>query len=87
VVPLAQSIAVVGVDALSHTITIAVRPQQVAPWLLMDATEPIWAVPAGAVACEGTEQSISDPYQALLAIQQGTAAKSCSKPVTAPGAG
>jgi hypothetical protein len=53
----------------------------------MDATEPIWAVPAGAVACEGTEQSISDPYQALLAIQQGTAAKSCSKPVTAPGAG
>jgi hypothetical protein len=87
VVPLAQSIAVVGVDAPSHTITIAVRPQQVAPWLLMDATEPIWAVPAGAVACEGTEQSISDPYQALLAIQQGTAAKSCSKPVTAPGAG
>lgn len=87
VVPLAQSVSVVGVDGPSHTISIAVRPQQVAPWLLLDATEPIWAVPAGAVACEGTEQSISDPYQALRAIQRGTAAPTCSKPIPASGTG
>jgi hypothetical protein len=87
VVPLAQSVAVVAADQASHTITISVAPGQVAPWLLLDATEPIWAVPAGAVSCEGTEQAISDPYQALLAIRQGTAAKICSRPVSTSDAG
>jgi hypothetical protein len=87
VVPLAQSVAVIAADQASHTITISVTPANVAPWLLLDATEPIWAVPAGAVTCEGTEQAISDPYQALLAIRQGTAAKICSRPVTAVGSG
>lgn len=87
VVPLAQAVAVMAADQPSHTVTIAVTPPQVTPWLLIDATEPIWAVPAGAVSCEGTEQAISDPYQALLAIRRGTAAKSCSRPVSASGAG
>ncbi|MGB6770827.1 MAG: SAF domain-containing protein [Candidatus Dormiibacterota bacterium] len=87
VVPLAQAVAVIGADQASHTITISVSPVQVAPWLLLDATEPIWAVPAGAVTCEGTEQAISDPYQALLAIREGTAAKICSRPVAALGTG
>jgi hypothetical protein len=87
VVPLAQAVAVIDADQASHTITISVTPAQVAPWLLLDATESIWAVPAGAVSCEGTEQAISDPYQALLAIRQGTAAKICSRPVSASGPG
>lgn len=87
VVPLAQSIAVMAADQPGHLLTIAVTPAQVAPWLLLDATEPIWAVPAGAVSCEGTEQAISDPYQALLAIRAGTAAKSCSEALPASGPG
>ncbi|HUY08233.1 MAG TPA: SAF domain-containing protein [Candidatus Dormibacteraeota bacterium] len=87
VVPLAQAVAVVASDQSSRAITIAVSPGQVAPWLLLDATEPIWAVPAGAVSCEGTEQAISNPYQALLAIRQGTAAEACSRAVPASGAG
>jgi SAF domain len=87
VVPLAQAVALLDADQASHTITISVTPAQVAPWLLLDATEPIWAVPAGAVTCEGTEQAISDPYQALLSIRQGTAAKICSRPVSASGTG
>lgn len=87
VVPLAQSIAVMAANQPSHLLTIAVAPAQVAPWLLLDATEPIWAVPAGAVSCEGTEQAISNPYQALLAIRKGSAAKSCSDAVPASGSG
>ncbi len=78
VVPLAQSVAVLAANSGARTLTISVRPAQVAPWLLIDATQSIWAVPAGALACEGTEQAISDPYQALLAIRRGTAARSCS---------
>ncbi|MGA9920314.1 MAG: SAF domain-containing protein [Candidatus Dormiibacterota bacterium] len=81
VVPLAQAVAVVASDQSSRSITIAVTPGQVAPWLLLDATEPIWAVPAGAVSCEGTEQAISNPYQALQAIRKGTAAEACSRAV------
>lgn len=87
VVPLAQAVSVVAVDQPSHSITIAVPPQRVAPWLLIDATEPIWAVPAGALSCEGTEQAISDPYQALLAIRGGTAASTCSRPVSGAASG
>lgn len=87
VVPLAQAVAVSAVDQPAHMITIAVAPGQVAPWLLMDATESIWAVPAGALTCEGTEQTIWDPYQALLAIRHGTAPSTCSRPVSQSGAG
>jgi len=87
VVPLAQAVAVIATNQSSRTVTIAVTPGQVAPWLLLDATEPIWAVPAGAVSCEGTEQAISNPYQALLAIRQGTAAKVCSRAVPASSSG
>ncbi|MFZ0996131.1 MAG: SAF domain-containing protein [Candidatus Dormiibacterota bacterium] len=87
VVPLAQAVAVIDANQGSHTITISVSPAQVAPWLLLDATEPIWAVPTGALTCEGTEQAISDPYQALLAIRQRTAAKICSRPVPTSGTG
>lgn len=87
VVPLAQAVAVIAADEGSRSVTIAVTPAQVAPWLLLDATEPIWAVPAGALTCEGTEQAISNPYQALLAISKGTAAKACSKAVPASKAG
>lgn len=87
VVPLAQSVAVISADPSSRLVTIDVTPAQVAPWLLLNATEPIWAVPAGAVSCEGTEQAISNPYQALLAIRQGTASKACSREVSASGAG
>lgn len=83
VVPLAQSLSVLAADPAAHSITISVTPSRVAPWLLIDATQSIWAVPAGALACEGTEQAISDPYQALLAIRQGTAAASCRTPQTA----
>ncbi len=87
VVPLAQSIAVVTADQASRTLTITVRPDQVAPWLLLDATESIWAVPAGAISCEGSEQAISNPYQALLAISRGTAARACSRLVPRSGSG
>ncbi|MGH7705561.1 MAG: SAF domain-containing protein [Candidatus Dormibacteria bacterium] len=87
VVPLAQGVTVSESNLSSHTVTISVTPAKVAPWLLLDATESIWAVPAGAVSCEGTEQAISDPYQALLAIRRGTAARSCTREVTAPGGG
>ncbi|MGH7610232.1 MAG: SAF domain-containing protein [Candidatus Dormibacteria bacterium] len=72
VVPLAQDVDVLEVDAGSHAISIAVTPHHVAPWLLLDATQAIWAVPAGALACEGAEQAISDPYQALQAIAGGS---------------
>lgn len=87
VVPLAQAVAVIAADQSSRVVTIAVTPAQVAPWLLLDATEPIWAVPAGAVNCEGTEQAISNPYRALLAIRHGTAARACTRAVPAYGAG
>lgn len=87
VVPLAQSIAVIAADQTVHLLTISATPAQVAPWLLLDATESIWAVPAGAVSCEGTEQAISDPYKALLAIRAGTAARSCSEALPASGPG
>ncbi|HUY57836.1 MAG TPA: SAF domain-containing protein [Candidatus Micrarchaeaceae archaeon] len=87
VVPLAQAVAVIAADPAARSVTISVTPAQVAPWLLLDATEPIWAVPAGAVSCEGTEQSISNPYQALLAIRRGTAAKTCSRVVSTTGFG
>jgi hypothetical protein len=87
VVPLAQSVTVIAANQPSHLLTIAVSPAEVAPWLLLDATEPIWAVPAGAVSCEGTEQAISDPYQALIAIRDGTAAKACADAVPAAGPG
>ncbi|MGH7642157.1 MAG: SAF domain-containing protein [Candidatus Dormibacteria bacterium] len=87
VVPLAQAVAVIAANAPARTLTIAVSPGEVTSWLLLDATEPIWAVPAGAVSCEGTEQAISSPYQALLAIRHGTAARSCLRAVPAASSG
>jgi hypothetical protein len=85
VVPLAQSILVVAVDAPSHTITIEVTPSEVTSWLLLDATQPIWAVPAGAMACPGAEQAASNPAAALHSIQAPRPAGACAKgsdPVT-----
>ncbi|MHB8324303.1 MAG: CpaB family protein [Candidatus Dormibacteria bacterium] len=84
VVPLAQSVLVVAASQPAHSITITVPPEQVAPWLLLDATEPIWAVPAGAVACPGAEQEISNPAAALQAIQAPGKAPVCQR---SPGPG
>jgi hypothetical protein len=79
VVPLAQSVIAVGVDAASHTIMIAVAPGAVTSWLLLDATQPIWAVPSGAVACSGAERPISSPASALRAIQAASRSVACSE--------
>ncbi len=78
VVPLAQAVSLLAVDAASHSITFYVPPAAVSAWLLLDATQPIWAVPAGASTCAGVEHAISDPAQALAEIQQGlTVATAC----------
>lgn len=82
VVPLAQSVLVVAVSGPAHSITIAVTPGQVAPWLLLDATEPIWAVPANGSVCPGAERQISDPAAALRAIQAPGPASAC--PLASP---
>ncbi|HUD18798.1 MAG TPA: hypothetical protein VMQ59_16150, partial [Acidimicrobiales bacterium] len=79
VVPLAQSVLVVAVDAPSHTITIAVTPSEVTSWLLLDATQPIWAVPAGAMTCPGAERAVSNPASALRSIQAPSHSVACSK--------
>ncbi len=68
VVPLAQSVLVVGVSEAAHQITIEVPPSKVAPWLLLDATQAIWAVAASGAACPGEERAISNPEAALQAI-------------------
>lgn len=83
VVPLAQSVLLVAASQPAHSITIAVSPGQVAPWLLLDATEPIWAVPAGALACPGAEQEISSPVAALQAIRAPGRAPVCPRAVAA----
>lgn len=81
VVPLAQGVAVAAVDAGAHSISFEVPPDQVTAWLLLAATQPIWAVPAGSGACGGNEQAISDPVQALARIQRGTSiAAGCTAP-------
>lgn len=85
VVPLAQSVLVVAVSGPAHSITIAVTPAQVAPWLLLDATEPIWAVPASASVCPGAERQISDPTAALRAIQAPGPVSAC--PLASTGGG
>jgi hypothetical protein len=85
VVPLAQSVVAVAVDATSHMITIAVAPSEVTSWLLLDATQPIWAVPSGAVACSGAERPMSSPATALRSVQATGDSVACSKgsdPVT-----
>jgi hypothetical protein len=79
VVPLAQSILVVAVDAPAHTITIEVTPSEVTSWLLLDATQPLWAVPAGAMTCPGAEQAVSNPASALHSIQAPSHSVACSK--------
>ncbi|MGH7611082.1 MAG: SAF domain-containing protein [Candidatus Dormibacteria bacterium] len=85
VAPLAQDVPILAVDPAAHSISIAVPPARVAPWLLIDATEDIWAVSSGVLACPGTEQAISNPAVALRAIRDGSR-ESCAKPV-AGGAG
>jgi hypothetical protein len=69
VMPLAQSVRAVSVDYPAHQITITVPPSQVAPWLLLDATQAIWAVSANGPACPGAESAVSSPQGALQAIE------------------
>lgn len=82
VAPLAQSVEVLAVDQADHSLTIEVPPAEVAPWLLLAATQPIWAVLAGPSVCAGAEQAISDPAAALQAIQNPYPTSNC-----APGGG
>jgi len=82
VVPLAQSVLVLAASPPTHSITIGVPPGQVAPWLLLDATEPIWAVLAGALACPGAEHQISSPAAALQVIQAPFSATACPRAAT-----
>lgn len=65
VVPLVQGITVIGVNSSARAITFEVEPQDVGAWLLLGATQPIWAVPSGSEICPGSEQPISSPAAAL----------------------
>ncbi|MHB8394084.1 MAG: SAF domain-containing protein [Candidatus Dormibacteria bacterium] len=78
VAPLAESVLVIGVSAPAHQITIDVSPSKVAPWLLLDATQAIWAVDASGAACPGAEQAISNPQAALQAIAAAGASPVCT---------
>jgi len=78
VMPLAQSVLIIAANASAHQITLAVSPAQVAPWLLLNATQSIWAVPASGPACPGEEQPISNPATALRAIKGPNSATPCS---------
>ncbi|MGH7639907.1 MAG: SAF domain-containing protein [Candidatus Dormibacteria bacterium] len=82
VVPLAQSVTVQAVNSSAHSLSIEVAPDKVAPWLLLDATQSIWAVPSGVASCEGAEQSTSNPSQALEAIRARGAHPDCRAGVT-----
>lgn len=77
VVPLVQGVSLLAADPGAHTITFYVPPGEVSPWLLLDATQPIWAVPAGSAVCAGVEQPISSPSQALQEIRSGLSLASC----------
>lgn len=79
VVPLAAGVMVAGVDQPAATITIAAAPSLVSEWLYMDATQLIWAVPAGIVRCPGAELAVANPMRALEAIQRARpAVAACS---------
>ncbi len=80
VMPLAQSVVIVAANASAHQLTLAVPPSEVAPWLLLDATQSIWAVPATGPACPGAEQPISNPATALHAIEYPSLGSSCRDP-------
>ena len=77
VMPLAQSVLAIGVNGPAHQITISVPPSQVAPWLLLDATQSIWAVSADGPACPGAESAFSSPQAALRAVEQSGAGRRC----------
>ncbi len=86
VMPLAQSVRAVGVDYPAHQITIAVPPTQVTPWLLLDATQAIWAVSANGPACPGAESAVSNPLGALQAIQGSNGRGRCRRGLSGPAA-
>ncbi|HUY96531.1 MAG TPA: SAF domain-containing protein [Verrucomicrobiae bacterium] len=71
VVPLAASVLVTGVDPAAQTIEITVPPALVSPWLFMDATQLLWAVPAGTRICLGAERPMSVARTALAVIRRG----------------
>lgn len=71
VVPLAQGVRVVAVSESARSITFDVTPAEVGPWLLLGATQPIWAIPSGPEVCPGSEQPISSPAAALDQLQSG----------------
>ncbi|MHB1501435.1 MAG: SAF domain-containing protein [Candidatus Dormibacteria bacterium] len=77
VMPLAQSVLAIGVNGPAHQITISVPPSQVAPWLLLDATQAIWAVSADGPACPGAESAISSPQAALRAVEPSGSGRRC----------
>ncbi len=85
VMPLAQSIRVVAVNYPAHQITITVSPTQVAPWLLLDTTQAIWAVAANGPACPGSESSVSSPQGALQAIAGSGREGACRPPLATSG--
>jgi len=70
VVPLASSVLVDGVNPAAQTIEISAPPSLVSQWLFMEATQLLWAVPAGTAVCPGAEAAVSDPAVALAAIQR-----------------
>ncbi len=74
VVPLASSVLVDGVNPAAQTIEITVPPSLVSQWLYMDATQLLWAVPAGTAACPGAEVTVSAAAPALSAIRHRSAA-------------
>ncbi len=72
--PLAAGVLVRVADPSTQTIVIAVPPAVVTQWLFMDATQLLWAVPAGSLVCPSAEVPVSDPAAALAAIRLGAAA-------------
>jgi hypothetical protein len=86
VVPLAQGVSLLAANPGAHTVTFDVPPSKVTPWLLLDATQPIWAVPAGSAVCPGVEQPISSPSQALQQIRGGLNLAACPAAESAGGA-
>ncbi|HUY61245.1 MAG TPA: hypothetical protein VMW49_05165 [Candidatus Dormibacteraeota bacterium] len=70
--PLAAGVLVRAVDPATQTIEIAVPPAVVSQWLFMDATQLLWAVPAGPMVCPTAEVPVSDPSAALAGIHLGS---------------
>ncbi len=78
VVPLASALPVVAVQAATHSITVLVPRSQVPSWLLLAATQSIWAVPAPLSACDFGQQAVDSADAALRALQVHGAAERCS---------